>query len=402
MKEKHYIKKASTYIHTLCGFEPNRRTGSPGNLEATRFFARTIRQFGYDIDALPFECLDFSSGEAELSSHNKTFDIKISPYSLECDITAPLEIATTVEELEKCSCEGKLLLMKGELCKEQLMPKNFVFYNPEHHKKIYGLLEEKKPAAIITATARNPSLVGALYPFPLIEDGDFDIPSVYCTDVVGEEIAACNGESFSLKTECHRIPATASNVMAVKNPKADKKIIVCAHIDAYGDSLGALDNASGTTVLLLLAEMLSDYDGPHRIEILSLNGEDHYSAGGQMDYLNRYENELDNVLIVCNVDDVGYIKGKTSFSLYELPEDLSEKTRSVIDKFEGLIEGEKWYNGDHMIFVQKGISSIAVTAERIQELMASITHTEKDVPGLVDCEKLLELASALREIIIAF
>ncbi len=43
---------------------------------------------------------------------------------------------------------------------------------------------------------RNPELVGALYPFSLIEGGDFGIPSVYCMVVVGEEIASKTGEMF--------------------------------------------------------------------------------------------------------------------------------------------------------------------------------------------------------------
>ena len=52
--------------------------------------------------------------------------------------------------------------MLGDICAEQLMPKNFVFYNPDHHKRIYAFLEEKMPAAIITATERKPEMVGAL------------------------------------------------------------------------------------------------------------------------------------------------------------------------------------------------------------------------------------------------
>lgn len=399
MNENAYLKKAAACMDVLCNVKPNRRTGSPGNRAATDFFERTVLQSGYETDTTPFDCLDFTSGEATLKANGKAFDIHISPYSLGCSTTRPLEIATTLEELEKCPCEDKILLMKGEICKEQLMPKNFVFYNPEHHKKLYALLEEKRPAAIITATAKNPELVGALHPFPLFEDGDFDIPSAYCDESVGERIAACKGETFHLKTEAKRMPATANNVLAVKNPSASEKIIVCAHIDAYGDSPGALDNASGTTVLLLLSEMLADYAGPYRIEILAFNGEDHYSAGGQMDYLKRYGNELSKVKAVCNIDDVGYLQGKTTFSLYNFPEKLGEKIRSIFERFDGIMEGDSWYNGDHMIFVQKEIPAIALTSENMSEMLANITHTSRDTPEKVDCKKLLELAVALGDVI---
>ena len=49
--------------------------------------------------------------------------------------------------------------MREAISAEQLMPKNFVFYNPEHHQKTIALLESRKPAGIITATKRNPEQV---------------------------------------------------------------------------------------------------------------------------------------------------------------------------------------------------------------------------------------------------
>jgi len=40
---------------------------------------------------------------------------------------------------------SKIAVLYGELGKEPLMPKNFVFWNPDEHKQIVALLEEKKP-----------------------------------------------------------------------------------------------------------------------------------------------------------------------------------------------------------------------------------------------------------------
>jgi len=402
MNKRGYSQKASEYLKTLCGVKPNRRTGSKGNRRATDFFYDTIKPWGYKIDTTPFTCLDFESGEVALVCRENSFEICISPYSLGCDVTAELVTVSTIEELEKCYCTGKILLMKGKICAEQLMPKNFVFYNPRHHKRIVAILEERQPAAIITATARKPELVGAIYPFPLIEDGDFDIPSVYCTDVVGEEIAVNTYHKFHLVIQANRILSTASNVIARKNPDAKEKIIVCAHIDAYGNTPGALDNASGTVVLLLLAKMLQKYDDPRAIEFIAFNGEDNFSVGGQMDYLCRYGNELGKVLVAINVDDVGYIKGKTAFSMYECPDIISKKTGHIFSSFNGIIRGEQWFRGDHMIFVQKGIPAIAFTAEKMMDLMAKITHTQKDTAELVDYAKLVEIASALKELILEF
>jgi aminopeptidase YwaD len=399
MDQRQYLQKANSYLDTLCSVKPNRRTGSPGNRAATDFFAATIEPLGYSIDTTPFDCLDYESGDSWLTCEGRSFDVHISPFSLGCDVTGEIVTVSTVEELEKCICIGNILLMKGDICAEQLMPKNFVFYNPDHHKRIYALLEEKKPAAIVTATTKKPELVGAIYPFPLIEDGDINIPSVYCKDTVGEEIAAGTGQVFRLVIEARRIPTTACNVIARKNTAAKNKIVVTAHIDAWVDTLGALDDASGIVAELLLAEMLRDYPGPLGIEIVAFNGEDYYSAGGQMDYLRQYGSDLDKIVVAINIDGAGYIKGKTAYSFYECPVEIRRTALTVFNNYAGMMEGEPWYQGDHMIFIQNGKPAIAVASEEDSELMSTITHTPKDTPDLVDFGKLIELANALKSLI---
>jgi aminopeptidase YwaD len=394
-----YVDKASTYLSTLCGVKPNRRTGSAGNREATEFFASSILQFGYEVDKTPFQCLDYVYGKSSLATDGNSFEINISPYSLGSDISADLITVSTIEELKSTKCKGKILLISGALCEEQLMPKNFVFYNPQHHQELYALLEDKGPAGIITATMHKPEQIGALYPFPLIVDGDFNIPNVFCTDIVGFEIAEKAGEFFELKIESSRIASIANNVIAHKNPRGGKKIVLTAHIDAYEDTPGASDNASGVVVLMLIAEMLADYQGNRCIEIAALNGEDHYSAGGQMDYLNRYGEEFKDILLAVNVDDVGFMKGKSAFSFYDCSPELQIDAKSCFNDFTGLVEGEQWFNGDHMIFVQNGVSSLAFTAEKMPELMATPPPPARDTPEIIDPSKLVELALALSRLI---
>jgi aminopeptidase YwaD len=396
------LEKAKEYLNTLCSLKPNRRTGSPGNRKATDFFASMVKKWGYTVDTTPFPCLDYENGKISLVCQGLAYDVHVSQFSPGCNVTSKPVAVSTVEELESCRCRGKILLMHGPLCAEQLMPKNFIFYNPDHHKRIYALLEEKQPAAIITVTERRPELVGAIYPFPLIEDGDFDIPSVFCSDVVGREILAKTSEEFRLLIEARRIPATACNVIARKNPAASQKIVVSAHIDAYWSTPGALDNASGTVVLILLAEMLRDYKNNPGIEIVAFNGEDYYSVGGQMDYLRRYGEDFARMVTAINVDDVGYKQGKTAYSFYDCPDEIKQKAHNIWGKYNGILEGEPWYQGDHMIFVQNKKPAIAFTSEKVSELMATITHSPKDTPDIVDCGKLVELAHALHDLVTSF
>jgi aminopeptidase YwaD len=184
-------------------------------------------------------------------------------------------------------------------------------------------------------------------------------------------------------------------VLARKNPGARQKISVCAHIDTYGGTPGASDNASGTVVLLLLAEMLKGYQGGYGLELLALNGEDNYSAGGQMDYLKRYGPTLGPVAAAVNIDDIGYVKGKTEYSLYNFSEAASRKIRKLFSRYNTLTAGEQWYQGDHMIFAQQGIPAVALTSDHTMELMTTYTHSPRDTIDIVNCQKLVDVAVAL-------
>ena len=54
-----------------------------------------------------------------------------------------------------------------------------------------------------------------------------------------------------------------------------------------------------------------------------------------------------------------------------------------------------------MIFVLNQVPAVAVTSERAMQNLATITHTPEDKPELVEVEKLVNLAAALRELLFA-
>ena len=393
------VHKTEGYLNKLCIEIPTRRVGSQGNRDATAFFKKCVEDFGFQTEVQPFNCIDMRQGDIQLGAGGHEFDAFISPYTLRCDCTAELVSVSTVNELESLQAREKIVLLYGEIAKEQLMPKNFVFYNPEGHQHIYRLLEEKQPAAVITATTKNPDAVGAIYPFPMIEDGDFDIPSAYMTDKEGKKLLVFSGKKVSLKMEAERIPSKSENIVARKGGRNKKKIVLCAHIDTKEGTPGALDNASGVSILLLLAELLADYDGELGVEIAALNGEEYYNAPGQVEYLSRYNGDFQPILLAINLDDIGYYKDRTAYSLYGVPDGTAETIRKVYGGRKGFFEGPQWYQSDHGIFIANGIPAMAITEESFAELLAEITHSEKDTPEIVNPLKLIENAEALVEII---
>ena len=214
-----YLKtKAETYLNHLCLEIPTRRVGTTGNQAANAFLAETFASFGFQVESQPFECIDWTQNGANLSVNGEQFQVLVGPFSLGCQIHAPLFVASTVDELESADVRDKILLLCGEIAREQLMPKNFPFYNPDEHQHIIHLLETGGPAAVISATGRNPELAGAVYPFPLIEDGDFDIPSAYMTEEEGARLAAHADEEAALVIEAERRPSSGLNLAARKGP----------------------------------------------------------------------------------------------------------------------------------------------------------------------------------------
>ena len=393
-------KTAATYMETLCTHLLDRRVGSPGNRAATDLVSRILSGFGFETCSQPFDCIDWCSDGVRLVAGADRFEAFVSPYSLGGYVHAPLKVASTVEALEDAELAGALLLLEGDLAKEPLMPKSFPFYNPEEHQRIVRALETKEPAAIIAATSRHPDMAGAVYPFPLIEDGDFDIPSVYMTEEEGARLAAHADEPVSLDIRAMRRAAEGWNVIGTKGDNVHSKVVFFAHVDSKAGSPGALDNASGVVVLLLLAELLADYAGELLVEIVALNGEDYYSNPGEQAYLAGSAGAFGDIVLGVNLDGVGYRHGGTAYSLYHCPSETGELIERTFAPHAGLIEGEPWYQGDHMLFLMNEVPAVAITSEQVKHILSHIVHTPEDSPDTVDVSKLARTALALQDLVL--
>lgn len=397
----HMKAKSQSYLQELCINIPQRPVGSEGNRRATDYFQKVVAPFGWELESTPFQALDWKDGGAELVVDGKSFEVFPSPYALGCSTEAILISASTLQELKSVDATGKLLLVHGNLAKEQLMPKNFVFYNPQEHKEIITLIESQKPAAILTATGRNASLAGGVYPFPLIEDGDFHIPSIFLTEEEGRVLLSEVGKIGSLTSRAERIQTESSQWVAKKGNDHGSRIIISAHIDAKLGTPGAIDNGTGVVVLMLLAELFKDYQNGPVVELHPFNGEDYFAASGQMLFLDQNQGRFNEMAININIDGAGYHQGPSAFSPFNLKGPIQVKLNEVLGNSENLIEGEPWYQGDHSIFLQQGVPAIAVSSAWFIDHVDSqqITHTPADHPDIVNHDRVVEIASAIQQFI---
>ncbi len=400
MDEHELIEGANRFLHRLCVIIPTRRVGSSGNREATDFFKETISGFGFNSACLEFDCIDWEHGEVSLTVEGSSFEASASPYSLGCDLHGQLEAASTLVELDALDLEGKIVLLYGEIAKEQLMPKDFPFFYPEQHKQIIDTLETKKPDAIIAATGRDPGMAGAMHPFNLFEDGNFNIPSVYMTNVEGERLYKYLHQKITLMSEASRIPSTGCNPVARRGRETNVRIVLTAHIDSKIGTPGAIDNAGGVVTLLTLANLLQDYIGSLTVELVAFNGEDYYSAPGQIAYIRKYASTFPDILLAVNLDGLGYVEGKTAYSFYDCPAGVTEMVEKVFTSHKEFVQGGAGYQSDHSIFIQNEVPAMAITTDQFSEVWAGIAHTEKDSQDIVDTSKLVRAALGLRDLIL--
>jgi aminopeptidase YwaD len=401
MTDNLLLTQCKEYLKTLCIDITERCVGSIGNRQATYFLEKELSLRNWETEMVEFGAIDWKENGAYLKSDDENYNVLVSPYSLGFRGEGELISASNIEELSKISAKNKIIFLFGEIAREQLMPKNFVFYNPEEHQKIISILENSGAKAIISATGRNAALAGGVYPFPLIEDGDFDIPSVYMTEEEGLKLISKVGKVAFLESKSKRIPGKGYNVIGKKGNNNSPKIVVSAHIDAKKGTPGAIDNATGVIVLLLLSDLLKDYDGNKLIEIVAFNGEDYYAVPGQMNYISTNKNNFNNILLNINIDGAGYEQGLSAFSLFNLPDEILQPTKKVINKYSGITEGVQWPQGDHSIFLQFGVPAIAVSSKWFIDNIGDqdITHTPKDNIGIVDCSKIVEISQALNTLI---
>ncbi len=395
MNKQSVAQKAKAHMQVLCSEIGERRVGSESNRQSTAYAEKVLKHFGWPTETTLLSVIDWHTDGATLTSRGKSFEVFSSHYSPGLTEVGELIAISSVEELEQASIRDKIVLLHGPIASEQISPKNFPFWNPDEHQYLIALLEKGEPKALVCATERNAAVAGGVYPFPMFEDGDFDIPSVFMKDTEGERLLTEVGQTVKLVSQAERIPETAYNVVA--GTTTGKRIVITAHIDTKIGTPGAIDNGTGVTIVLLLAELLAETSHSYPIELVVFNGEDYYGAPGQVKYIEQNEGRFSDILLNINIDGAGYHEGPSCFSPFGLTGDMQAALQEIIATSPEIVEGLPWYQGDHSVFLQQGCAAITVSSHWFIEHMESqeITHTPKDNLGIVDYERVAECAMGI-------
>ena len=393
---------ASEIVADLCSAVPDRRPGSPGNSQATSYVAGLLSGMGWPVEQREFDCVDWRTDGGSLTVGGLAIDVTPSPYGCGVSAVGPLRILRSREDLQRQDLGGAVVVLDGDLASEPITPKAYPFYGSDEHTALISALEAAAPTAVIAITGRYPALCGALDPFPLIEDGDFGIPTGNVRPDARAHILACDGEPATVEIRSERWPTTACNVVATRGRRGGR-LTIAAHIDTKPGTPGAVDNAAGVAAVVLLAGLLS----PKRrssldvgLELLVVNGEDHYAAPGEVAWLSDNKDTLDDVALFINIDGAGYREGRTAYSTYNVAANVQFRIDRAFEGRQDLVEGPAWYQSDHAIFAMQGRPALAFTTEHVDAMLETLFHAPSDTPERVDAALVVGIATALEGLVL--
>ncbi len=355
----------------------SRPTGSAGNHRAGDYIQRILTERGWQVETQPFECLTWQAGQATLNPPGQSFALTPNPYSMAFDGEGPLTYLPSLADLESAGdLTGQIAVLAGELSQYNYMPKNFPFFRSDDQQKVMQLLEAKQPAAVL----------GSLNT-PLFCDADFLLPSATIAPDLAWVLQDLDGQNVHLSINGRTIPSNGYNVVARSAEMDGPKIVICAHYDTWFDTPGALDNGGGVSAILALAGVLDQATYP--LELVFLNGEDHYAAPGQVVYLKDFY--PDEAAYVINIDGIGAVGKHNSLALFGDDPYLFDAAYRVQAQFPNLEEVPAWYESDHTMFVQQGLAALAFSSANAYDLWNVVTHSPGDTLAQVDVAQVAEV-----------
>ncbi|MGE5380778.1 MAG: M28 family peptidase [Methylocystaceae bacterium] len=370
LTDTRYIKDCLQRLAIEIGPRP---AGSSASHQAAEFVAGELQQAGYKVTWQKYPCPDWQLQSGELIIAGEKVEITVNRFCPSCEVTAPLALVSSLEELRDCELTNKIVILNEALTQGGFFPKNFDFIRDETQDEIIRILEEERPSAIIAINQYSGPHPG------VIEDSEFYIPSVTVSQPEGQRILAYMGSGASLKVISQTLESSGANLVGLKSAAANKKILICAHYDTYHGSPGALDNGAGIAAMLYLARLLKTVPLKLTVEMVAFGGEDSWYPG-DASYMKGFKAE--DIVAAINIDGCGYPGSNTNLAFFNWPE---EQEKQIFDRAGSGYVKEPFYESDHGFFWTLGIPTLAITtSDYMRNLLGTIVHTKDDTPAVVD------------------
>ncbi len=376
------------YLSQLSETIGPRPAGSSANQAAADYIHGVLEGCGLLVQRQEFPFPSWQHRNTSLHLSGAPLDAEANPFSPSCDVTGVPVILATVGELEATDLTGRVVVLHGDLTREQFATKGAI-YVPERDKAIIALLERQAPAALITVSLD----LGMVH--SLIQDWDLPLPSATVPSDAGLALLRRRGEQVHLRIDTRTTPGHSSNVVATRLGDRDGRIVLCAHYDTYPKTPGAWDNGSGVAVILTIAELLRGRDIPIGLEWVVFNGEE-LGGVGDLEYLRRCRGTLDGIIAAINIDGVGQELGSTSIATFAASAAFAAHVSALVrEGYPGVVEVDPWPASDHYIFYSNGVPSIALTSSG----QANVLHRPADTIEWMSAARLSEVVALTADLI---
>lgn len=365
-----------------------RPVGSELYQKAADYIDRAFRQAGLRLEEVQYECVDWQHRKTTLALNGERLPAVANVYSPSCDVMAPTMALCTPAELENADIAGKIAIFYGDLSAAPLIPMNCRVYNTGRDQRINALLAEKQPAAVITVNL-NPPAVDSL-----IEDADQWVSSATVGAEVGLKLLDQVGQQARLVIDARRTPARARTLVGRKDGPSRPRVTLMAHYDSKVDTPAASDNGGGVAALLALVHILSRKALPFGLEFIAFGDEEYYAYSDPM-YVDRWGEQMQDILVAVNMDGIGQRLGTNTVALMTASEPFREVVAGIVGRYPGLVWAEPWPQSNHSTFAWRGVPSIALTSRGVSNL----AHQPSDRIEWMDEQKLNEVVALVVDVV---
>ena len=289
----------------------NRASGSEEELIAAEYLKQQYQSMGYDAEIQPFTVRRFdfhrwvaTGGENARVSVQSPDGISFSGLPLsslppDTTVSGPLLTLdlTVGGQFPESGLEGKVVqLLFGDRDLHDIHARLSL------QAQVNWLAEAGAVAVVLSRKLGEPIPYQPLYAVePLI-------PALFISKEEGTRLLdlAAQAEELIVSVHTESELVESRNVIAEMKGTGDDVVVVGAHYDTVPEgSVGANDNASGTAVILALAEALSGKSLPFTVRFLSFGAEEVGLLGSRHYVASLSDTELERVKAMLNFDSVG-------------------------------------------------------------------------------------------------
>ncbi len=390
--EKSYKNKIYDDMETFTSDEfRGRLAGTEGNDKAAAYIEERFKEIGIEpyennnyFQEFPVEVINpdkqesiftvnFKDGTSKTLKYGEDYIVQI--WNKDFDMTLPLGFNVDDKDVKE-----KILILEEltSIYQKNIIPKCVI-----SKRKVFR---------------GNASAITDRYPMLQINESTYNY------------LKASDIKNARIKLKCKTENAIAKNVIGrIKGSNSKNAVILSAHFDHVGWAgktifRGAHDNASGTSVLLNVAELLSKYSKENKFKtdiiICAFNAEELYLVGSEA-FVSGIKEKYENIYNI-NIDCVGKNDGgKLAIGGDQnTNKDLVVEFEKCVKKNAIEYEVKDYGISDNQVFSQRGIPAISLGQAQLFSGTSGV-HTSGDNIDLIEFNILEKISQTVYDFVLA-